>query len=288
MEKWVKSSIASFARRSDEKMLLGGSTYPNEGRTDLDIERRGIAVDDGSDTRLFDVLSEIGKVGEPGKIPSLLHRIAQRYGVKSIAYLGTGIKGISDREPYLAVTYSHEWVTHYKARQYVKLDPVLQVGMRRLLPFDWQEFGTFEGEVKSFFGEAKEFGLGHQGISIPIRGRSGDRALLSITSDLSAKDWSIARLFFMRDFQVIATHLHDLVLRTEGITPPPLRLSPREQECLFWISEGKTAWECAIILGLSQHTVRFYLESARAKLRAASNTHAVSIAIQAGLLVQPL
>ena len=265
-------------------MLLGGSTYPNEGRTGLDIERRGIAVDDGSDTRLFDVLSEIGKVGEPGKIPSLLHRIAQRYGVKSIAYLGTGIKGITDREPYLAVTYSREWVTHYKERQYVKLDPVLQVGMRRLLPFDWQEFGTFEGKLKSFFGEAKEFGLGHQGISIPIHGRSGDRALLSITSDLSAKDWGVARLFYMRDFQVLATHLHELVLRMEGATLPTPRLSPREQECLFWISEGKTAWECAVILGLSQHTVRFYLESARAKLRAASNTHAVSIAIQAGLL----
>ncbi|WAP66798.1 LuxR C-terminal-related transcriptional regulator [Jiella pelagia] len=54
------------------------------------------------------------------------------------------------------------------------------------------------------------------------------------------------------------------------------------------IAQGKTAWECAAILGLSQHTVRCYLESARHKLDAISNTHAVSIAHRTGLLFQTL
>ncbi len=245
-------------------------------------------MDEGFNARLFESLSDVGNVNDQREIHGLLHRIAQRYGVKTIAYIGTGMRSINSREPYFAVTYSPEWVSHYKTRNYLKIDPVVKIGMRRLLPFDWRDFGSPEGNLKSFFGEAKELGLGHQGLSIPIHGRSGDRALLSITSDLSTRDWNIIRLFYMRDFQVLAAHLHELVLRTQGATQLPSRLSPRERECLYWISEGKTAWECAVILGLSQHTVRFYLESARAKLRAASNTHAVSIALQAGLLTQPL
>ncbi|MGX9181982.1 helix-turn-helix domain-containing protein [Mesorhizobium sp. BHbdii] len=65
-------------------------------------------------------------------------------------------------------------------------------------------------------------------------------------------------------------------------------LSPRERECLEWVSEGKTAWECAMILGLSEHTVRCYLESARYKLQATGNTHAVAKAIKSDLFGLPL
>ena len=53
-----------------------------------------------------------------------------------------------------------------------------------------------------------------------------------------------------------------------------------------WTSEGKTSAEIAIILGLSEHTVRCYLESARHKLGAANNTHAVNKAGKASLLSQ--
>ncbi len=228
-------------------------------------------------------LTEIGNAKNQSMIETVVHKLISRYGVKSAAYLGTGITDVSKREPYLAVTYSSEWVKHYKESRYVEIDPVIRIGMHRLLPLDWSEFSPLEGVVKTFFGEASEFGLGRNGLSIPVHGRNGDRALFTVTSDLSDRDWKQERLFYMRDFQVIAVHLHDLVLRLEGQSQPRPNLSPRELECLKWVSEGKTAWECAIILGLSEHTVRCYLESARHKLRATSNTHAVSLAHKADL-----
>ena len=239
-----------------------------------------------SDESVFEALSDIAGVTDSTAIPALLQRLTERYGVKTVAYLGTGIAGVTEHKPYLAVTYSSEWVEHYRARNYVKIDPVIQVGMRRLLPIDWDEFGSPEGELEAFFGEAAEFGLGRRGISVPIHGRNGDRALVTITSDYDQREWSGARKMYMRDFQVLAVHLHEMVLRIEGNPGPRARLSPREQECLQWVAEGKTVWECATILGLSLHTVRCYLESARHKLSASSNTHAVSIALTSGLLVQ--
>lgn len=213
--------------------------------------------------------------------------IAELYGVRSVAFLGTGIAACP-AEPLLAVTYSSDWVEHYKHQRYAEIDPVIQEGFRRLLPFDWTDFGSFEGNVRTLFGEAAEFGLGRYGLTIPVRGPGGDRSLFTITSDVSDREWRHLKAQSLRDFQVLAFHLHEKARQLEGGMAPPQSLSPRELECLHWIAEGKTAWECGMILGLSEHTVRCYLESARHKLNAVSNTHAVSLAHCAGLFIPRL
>ena len=241
-----------------------------------------------ADSDLMGALSKISDVADRNSTIEFLRDVASRYALNTIAYFGVGVAGQNETDPYLAVTYPPEWVAHYKSRQYVDVDPVVRLGFRRMLPLDWDEFGNPTGRLKSFFGEAGEFGIGLRGLTVPVHGRCGDRALFSVTSDLSARDWASAKLLYMRDFQVLAMHIHDRVLGIEGHASEPVSLSPRELECLQWIAEGKTAWECAVILGLSQHTVRCYLESARHKLHATSNTHAVSIAHRAGLLSDPL
>ncbi|WP_164891966.1 MULTISPECIES: LuxR family transcriptional regulator [unclassified Mesorhizobium] len=237
-------------------------------------------------TGLDATLEDIGKLGDGEQIPALLRRVAERYGMKTVAYLGTGAldQTVPRHEPYIAVTYPPEWVERYRARGYLKIDPAIQIGLRRLLPIDWDEFGNGERALRQFFGEALEFGLGRRGISFPVHGCRGDRALFSVTADFNNREWYWARRTAFRHFPIIAAHLHDAVLRTETIFRTQPHLSPRELECLQWTSEGKTVWECGVILGLSPHTVRCYLESARHKLGASSNTHAVSLAHESGLL----
>ncbi len=238
-------------------------------------------------TRIENTLAEIAEVRRADQIPDLLARLGTAYGMKTVAYLGTGTldRKHPRREPYLAVTYSSDWVEHYRTRGYLKIDPAIQIGLRRLLPIDWDDFGSRESRsLRRFFGEASEFGLGRRGISFPVHGHGGDRALFSITADLSEREWRWARRTALRHFPIIATHLHDAVLRTEGVLRAQPHLSRRELECLRWTAEGKTVWECGVILGLSPHTVRCYLESARHKLGASSNTHAVSTALKSGLL----
>ena len=230
-------------------------------------------------------LSRVAEVSDRESLDTVMKELAAGYGLSSAAYFGIGLSGRSKGDPFLAVTYSSDWVEHYKERRFLEIDPVIQTGFRRLLPLDWDGFARTDERVKSLFGEASEFGLGRRGLSIPVHGRHGDRGLFSISCDHADRDWARDKLHYLRDFQVLATHIHDKALRLEGHWPQEKHLSPREFECLQWIAEGKTAWECATILGLSQHTVRCYLESARHKLNAASNTHAVSIAHRAGLLL---
>jgi len=239
-------------------------------------------------TLIEDTLAEISAVDRADRVLDLLGRVGAAYGMKTVAYLGTGTldRKLPRREPYLAVTYSSDWIDHYRSRGYVKIDPVIRTGLRRLLPMDWDDFPREDAALRQFFGEATEFGLGRRGMSFPVHGHGGDRGLFSVTADLSEREWQWARRAAFRQFPVIAAHLHEAVLRTEGIERSQPHLSPRELECLRWTSEGKTVWECGMILGLSPHTVRCYLESARHKLGASSNTHAVSIALKSGLLFE--
>ena len=59
-------------------------------------------------------------------------------------------------------------------------------------------------------------------------------------------------------------------------------LSPREKECLSWVSKGKTTPEIAIILDLSKETVRLHIKNSMTKLDAVTRTHAVSKAFASG------
>jgi DNA-binding CsgD family transcriptional regulator len=72
--------------------------------------------------------------------------------------------------------------------------------------------------------------------------------------------------------------------RSAGLTKRACRLSPRELTVLLWMKEGKTNWEIARILGLSERTVRFHVGGIFEKLDVTSRTQAVARALGAGLI----
>ncbi len=58
------------------------------------------------------------------------------------------------------------------------------------------------------------------------------------------------------------------------------KLSKREIECLEWASEGKTSFEIATILGLSENTINNYVASVVRKMGASNRLHMVGIALR--------
>ncbi|MDG4881692.1 LuxR family transcriptional regulator [Mesorhizobium sp. WSM4884] len=61
-------------------------------------------------------------------------------------------------------------------------------------------------------------------------------------------------------------------------------LSDRERECLFWVSEGKTTDEVALILGVSSNTVNSYITHAIQKFAASNRAMAIATAIRSGII----
>ena len=71
---------------------------------------------------------------------------------------------------------------------------------------------------------------------------------------------------------------------TSRETPGPralldLNLTPREAEVLYWVSEGKTNPEIALILGSSRRTVEKHVEHILEKLGVETRTAAANLAL---------
>ena len=64
----------------------------------------------------------------------------------------------------------------------------------------------------------------------------------------------------------------------------PTSLTDREVEILRWTIDGKTAWEVAQILKITERTVNFHLQNVMSKFGVHNKTHAAAIAMSFGLL----
>ncbi len=61
-------------------------------------------------------------------------------------------------------------------------------------------------------------------------------------------------------------------------------LTPCEQQVFFWIAEGKTRGETAVIIGRSEETVKKHLASGYRKLEVGNRVEAINKLREQGLL----
>jgi DNA-binding CsgD family transcriptional regulator len=225
-------------------------------------------------------------IREPEEIKEFLVQMTSQFGLKTAAYLAVSPvhKTPKADEPFFSCTYSSQWVQRYVDRQYVQIDPVLKRGLSSVLPLNWDELQITDPKLKRFFGEAREHGIGSQGVTFPIRGRNGERAIFTITADETDRAWKQMLRDNEQDLQVLSFLLHEASNRVRGIETEVISLSQREFECLRSAAKGLTAAQIAQKLGLTERTARFYLDTARIKLGATNITHAVAKAIDLGLL----
>lgn len=75
-----------------------------------------------------------------------------------------------------------------------------------------------------------------------------------------------------------------LELARSTAPPPPLRLTMREAEVLYWIGEGKSDWEIGLILRVKPKTVNYHAERLKLKLAVTNRIQMVRRAVRLGLL----
>lgn len=186
--------------------------------------------------------------------------------------------------PFVRTNYPLPWVSHYLLNNLVQSDPILRHASSRTEPFCWSEV-QIDSAGQQFLQQAQSFGISSSGYSIPRMDELNRRSVVSINSPLPQDAWA--------DFlSCNATHLNHLAhdLHVKGVSEAfstvdsPPALSPRELQCLEWTSKGKSHSDIAIILSLSEHTIRSYLKVARIKLDAVTLAQAVSKATRMGLL----
>jgi len=186
--------------------------------------------------------------------------------------------------PFVRTNYPPEWVSRYLLRNYITMDPVAREGFKRVIPFDWRELNIDE-KARVVMEDARKHALGRHGYSIPVVDRDARRSLFSFTSDLEDEAWDDFILINRETLAEVASAVHRRALvEALGDVPDLPALGPRELECLMWTARGKDYLDIAEILGISGHTVRGYLKSARFKLECVTLPQAVAKALKLGLI----
>ncbi len=219
-------------------------------------------------------------------LADILKAIASEIGLSHIAHLRFASDRSEDVTVLTAVnTYSKEWQARYFLKQYSTLDPVIRFGVLAMAPFDWDILNRDDPAVQNFFADAISHGVGCNGLSIPVRNRKNTHSLVSFSSDLPKPEWEVFKLNNMTNLQQLSALIDSAEsIDRKKLQKTPVQLSAREQQCLTWAARGKTQQEVAEILDLSLGSVKTHLDTARRKLHCKNLTHAVGIAVAAGVI----
>lgn len=88
----------------------------------------------------------------------------------------------------------------------------------------------------------------------------------------------------LREVGLLAAYVLSLGDTRELRTERDFELTDRELECLFWIAEGKTSDEIAVILGISRNTINNYITSVMRKTATKTRSEAIAYAVRNNLV----
>lgn len=211
-------------------------------------------------------------------------KMAQSLGFEYCAY---GVRmPVPISQPKVAIfnNYPGEWQKCYRERNYLQIDPTVQHALRSNIPLIWSP--EVFAPAPEMWEEARGHGL-HAGWAQASRDGSGSVGLLTLArgdTPISAAELRAnqARMSWLAQYghaamaQVLAPKLAPELAAS---------LTLREREILKWTAEGKTCFEVAQILSISERTVNFHVTNVMAKLGCTNKTQAAVKAAALGLLL---
>lgn len=231
-------------------------------------------VTESTTERIIDYLS--GRAVE--RVEDLLGDITHDLDLKHISYMryhGPSDPGISE----LISTYPIAWQRRYSAKNYISVDPVVSFGQQAVVPFDWDELRSGDPIVEEFFGDAVGYGVGRNGISLPLRNRAGELSIVSFNSDRGHPHWREYKNANASSLQLAANIIDVVASFTKKREYFPAPLTRNERRCLILFARGMQPNQIGEELRMSFSLVRLYLDTARHKLFCMNLDQAIRIAI---------
>ncbi len=213
----------------------------------------------------------------------VLEKVAAVWAVDHASYLWIDRSG----EHYYFGTYPQDWRRTYQQKDYERVDPVRLSCFRSFHPVDWRKLDREGRAARAFWTDAEAHGLGNQGYSVPVRGPKGQFAVFSVNCGCPDQVWDDFVQAHNRELLLLGHYLNQRVLELEPRSHEfdKVALSQREVDVLSLLAKGQSRAQVAGTLGISEHTLRVYIESARFKLKAANTTQAIANATSIGLII---
>lgn len=236
-----------------------------------------------------DLIDESLRVRSVEQLHGFCSSLCTTYGFDNFSYRSRLPSSLIKPFVLLISGNPEEWHRRYTARNYVRIDPTVRHCARSVSPVIWEDLIRDPGVPAPgvrVMQEARDFGL-VSGTSIPIRGSRGECGLLSVSSGEAPETVGPEILHALPEVYLLSAYVHEAASRLamDGALPfKPRELTPRERECLLWAAEGKTSWETAQILGISERTAIFHLRNVTEKLNVSSRQQAIARAVAQGLI----
>lgn len=176
------------------------------------------------------------------------------------------------------------WLERYVERGYQRLDRLVAAGLVRVTPFFFDDVFC----VPPLLPEQQEMETMfpfHRGVVVPMHSPFGRFGMVSAASILPPDEWERTKFACMASISLVALSAHQRSEELAAIQEASqVSLSEREIETLKWSAYGKTSEEIAMIMGITERTVRKHVGSAMSKLNVKSRVQAVAQAMAAGLV----
>jgi LuxR family quorum-sensing system transcriptional regulator CciR len=165
--------------------------------------------------------------------------------------------------------YPASWVEEIVTHGLAPDDPVHLASRRTNIAFRWHELGRLirlEPRHHAILASSRRFGLGH-GLTVPANVPGEPSASCSFAMRVG-RGMPRGRL---QCAELVGAYALSAARRLRPARARP-HLSRREIQCLQLVARGKTDWEIARVLGISEHTARQYVKRARAAYGTVSRT----------------
>ncbi|MGE0665583.1 MAG: LuxR C-terminal-related transcriptional regulator [Sphingomonadales bacterium] len=207
--------------------------------------------------------------------------------LRGIGFAGFLFTAYGDTQAHMMCSCGQDLLLRYRRDEFHVIDPVSRQARTSWLPVIWdahEYLARCSGKQARIFEATLEHGY-ERGISVPLRGPSAGFDMLVGLSRHSEREFEQGKNVWRNELMLIGAHMSSVyhgVLHYEEAAPA--ELTCRELECLHWTAQGKTAWEVARLIDVSERTVQFHIRNACGKMNAASKHQAALKAANLGLI----
>ncbi|MGJ5176879.1 LuxR family transcriptional regulator [Bradyrhizobium oligotrophicum] len=230
--------------------------------------------------RALDYVDAIEASKTSASVLSQFEKMIGDLGFHAYIMAGVPVAGQSLQQTILANGWPREWFDIYGREQFHRHDPIPRHCMSTLNPFAWSEAPYDRDDepcAHRVMTRARDFRL-HEGFCVPIHYDDAVGAVSIAGEHPNLAPDARGALHLISIF----THSRLRALARAAASGQARRLSRIEAEVLSWAARGKTAWETARILGVSERNVRWHLEEAQRKLETKNKTATVATALVNG------
>ncbi len=236
---------------------------------------------------MTDLLTQLDRAQTPAKVWSAASKHLERCGITHSIYIFVDTRNPANSSLWTSLPQA--WQARYLERGYQAVDPFFRYCCRTFSPIR----------------TGPDYLADHDYLTMPERriilegGETGFRSGFSSPTRLlggtSFGGWNFGSSMPRNEFEMFAKeqrdnlrlagfyvheHLQRLSRSEDGVLSPPL--TPRERECLLWLSRGLRTAAIADRLGIAVVTVDLHIKGARQKLAAATREEALAKAILSG------